>query len=257
MRKSKTLAKLRSGKVARACALGHFHPPFVTLAADAGYDCIWLDLEHRAMEQREVQALLAFCHLADIDCMVRARSRESVPLYRYLEDGATGLMINMLDTAEDARRVVQALKFPPIGNRGFDGAGLDCRFSLDADESFTDDANRETFIMGQIETPRALENIEELAAVDGIDILLVGPGDMGLRLSKCGGPVPDVEAAMQSVAEVVAAHQKAFGVIAVGRELMQKRYDQGARFIINANEFVAIRDALRRNAEEFRELSGD
>ena len=72
MRKSKTLAKLRDGKPAKMCVLGHFIPSYVKHAAHVGYDCIWLDLEHRLISEREVQSLLAFFHLFDIDCMLRA-----------------------------------------------------------------------------------------------------------------------------------------------------------------------------------------
>ena len=93
MRQSKTMAKLRAGKPVRMCALGHFIPSYIRHAAHAGFDCIWLDTEHRAFERRELQALLAMFHLFDIDCMVRADTKQKTRLYRYLEDGASGLMM--------------------------------------------------------------------------------------------------------------------------------------------------------------------
>ena len=86
MRQSKVLAKIRTGRCARVCGLGHYLPFFVRYAAHAGYDAIWLDLEHRAMTQREVQSLLALCHSNDIDCMLRSPTLERSRLYRHLED---------------------------------------------------------------------------------------------------------------------------------------------------------------------------
>ena len=130
MRKSKVLAKLRGGKAARICSMGHYLPFFVRYAAHYGYDGIWLDLEHRAMDNREVQSLLAFCHTFDIDCMLRPPWIERNRLYRYLEDGAAGFLIPFASDREIAQKIVDAAKFPPLGNRGLDGAGLDADFAL-------------------------------------------------------------------------------------------------------------------------------
>ena len=84
MRKSKTLAKIRAGKCARVCGMGHYLQFFIRYAAHFRYDVIWLDLEHRAMDQREVQSILAMCQQHDIDCMVRSPTRERTGLYLYL-----------------------------------------------------------------------------------------------------------------------------------------------------------------------------
>ena len=118
MRKSKTLARIRAGEHVRTCVLGHYIPAFICHAARAGYDCIWLDLEHRALTIHQNQALFAFSHLYDIDIMVRAPTLEKTGLYRYLEDGAAGLMIPHVSTAEKARMLVDSVKFPPLGDRG-------------------------------------------------------------------------------------------------------------------------------------------
>ena len=125
------------------------------------------------MDQREIQGLLAMCHAHDIDCMVRAPTLERTRLYRYLEDGATGLMMPLVSDAGLAREIVEAVKYPPLGNRGLDGAGLDGDFGLDVwheGSTYINDANRETFIVLQIETPEALANVDEIAAVEGVDV---------------------------------------------------------------------------------------
>src|SRR5579862_2669790 len=164
MRKSKVLAKLRSGRAVRICSLGHYLPFFMRYAAHYGFDGIWLDLEHRAMNDREVQSLLAFCCMFDIDCVVRPPSTERNRLYRYLEDGASGFLIPFVSEPEIARKIVEAAKFPPLGNRGMDGAGLDGDFGLQAwreDCHYTSESNKETFIFGQIETPDAVMRADE------------------------------------------------------------------------------------------------
>ena len=131
MRKSKTLARIRRNETVRMCSLGHFVPAYVKFAAHFGFDCIWLDLEHRNMTDRDVQTLLVHSHLHDIDIMVRTPTLEKTRLYRYLEDGAAGLMIPHVNTAEKTAGLVDAVKFPPVGDRGLDGAGLDADYFVD------------------------------------------------------------------------------------------------------------------------------
>ena len=118
MRRSKTLARLRAGKTARAACLGHYVPPFLHASARLGYDCIWLDLEHRNMSTTHVQALLAYSHLFDIDVLVRPPTSDKVALYRYLEEGAAGLLIPHVNTPAQAEALVLATKFPPRRSRG-------------------------------------------------------------------------------------------------------------------------------------------
>ena len=109
MRNSNTLAKWNEGKPVKMCCLQHYIPSFIAHAAHYGFDCIWLDLEHRAFDDREVQSLIYQAHLHDIDMMVRPSTLEKTKLYRYLEDGAAGLMIPHVSDAEKARALVNAV----------------------------------------------------------------------------------------------------------------------------------------------------
>ena len=115
MRRSKTLEKLQANKLVRICGLGHYIPSFVRHAAHFDFDCIWLDLEHRAMSDNDVRSLLGFCHQFDIDCMVRSPTLERVRLYRYLEDGASGLMFPHVTTVEDAPAPCGGRQIPAAG----------------------------------------------------------------------------------------------------------------------------------------------
>lgn len=250
MRQSKTLEKLRRGEMVRTCALGHFIPSYIRHAAHFGFDCIWLDLEHRAMEDREVQALLALFHMYDIDCMLRAPTLEKSRLYRYLEDGATGLMIPHVSTPEKAQMLVDSVKFPPLGDRGIDGAGLDSDFCLRGDEGYTDRANRETFLVVQIETPQAVENVEAIAAIPGVDGMFVGPGDLGLRLKHDDSGLT-LEAAFERVAKAAKTHGKAWGCPAATPERIGELHAMGARLVSHGGEFGAIMQMLEGSSSAF------
>ncbi|MBM3801841.1 MAG: 4-hydroxy-2-oxovalerate aldolase [Acidimicrobiia bacterium] len=237
MRKSKVLKKLRNGEFARMCGMGHFLPFFVRHAAHFNYDGIWLDLEHRAMGSREVQALLAHCVLHDIDCMVRPPTMERTGLYRYLEEGAAGFMIPFASSAEIARHVVDAVKFPPDGNRGVDGAGLDGDYVLDSwrpGSEYFAEANRETFVVAQIETAEAVENVESIAAVPGIDCVFVGPADLRLRL---GGSQEALDKAIERVAAAAARHKKAWGIPAGSPEAVSRFRKMGAQMVPWGGDF--------------------
>lgn len=241
--------------------MGHFLPYFVRYAAHFRYDGIWLDLEHRAMDNREVQALLAFCRMVDIDCMVRPASVERNRLYRYLEDGAAGFLIPFASSAEIARQIVESVKFPPLGNRGLDGAGLEGDFGLQAwaaDNHYVDDANRETFIIAQIETPEAVENADEVAAVDGIDGLFVGSGDLGMRLSRSDDPShPDLETSIKRVAEAAKRHGKVWGAATGSFEALSRYRRMGAQVVPWGGDF-ALRKVLETcSAQLDSELSNE
>ncbi len=236
MRTSKVLQKIRSGDCARFAALGHYLPFFIRHGAHNGFDAIWLDLEHRAMDQREVQSILAMCHQYDIDCMVRAPTLEHTKLYRYFEDGAAGLLMPLVDDATTARHIARSVKFPPVGNRGLDGAGLDADFGLNA-SGFVEAANRETFVVIQIETSQALQNAETIAAVEGVDALFIGPSDLSLRLALDGSKTT-LEKATHQVAEAAARHGKAWGM-AGGSEKDWKRWRaMGAQLLIGGGDFA-------------------
>lgn len=255
MRKSHTCAKLRAGEPVRICSLGHFIPAYIRLAAHYRYDCIWLDLEHRAMSDREVQSLLAYFHLFDIDCMLRAPTLEKTRLYRYLEDGAAGLMIPHVSTAEKAKMLVDAVKFPPLGDRGLDGAGLDSDFIIAGGEDFTDEANRETFLVVQIETPEAVANVEEIAAVEGVDGLFIGPGDLGLRIKKTETELT-LENAVATVAAAAKRHGKAWGCPAASADKVKQLREQGAQLIAFGGEFRALMNLLEQCSSELDQVYG-
>jgi len=253
MRKSKTLARLRANEPVRICGLGHFIPAFIRHAAHFGYDSIWLDLEHRVMEDREVQALLSFFHQFDIDCMLRAPTLEKTRLYRYLEDGATGLMIPHVSTAEKARMLVDAVKFPPIGDRGIDGAGLDSDFILDGGPEYTDRANDETFLIVQIETLQAVENAEEIAAVNGVDGLFVGPGDLSLRIRKAESDLT-LDQAIDRVASVCKNNGKAWGIPCANAERVEHYHKLGAQLLAHGGEFGAFMKMLEECSKTLDEV---
>lgn len=247
MRASKTLARLRAGQTARVCCLYNPSNMYPAYAAQAGYDGIWLDSEHNTWDNREMQRMIAMHHLAGIDCIVRPTVLGKTQLYQLLEMGATGVLVPHVSNVEAAQYLVEALKFPPLGQRGLDGAGLDNNFYLAGTETYPADANRETLIAVQIETLEALENVEAIAAVKGVDVLFIGPGDLALRL---GCPLnwaePKMQAAQARIAAAAARHGIHWGRPSGNPDDMAAIMAQGARFIAHGSDFEAVAYSMQQ-----------
>lgn len=257
MRKSKVLAKLRSGGFVRMASLGHFLPFYIRYAAHNNYDGIWFDLEHRAMDAREVQAVLAMCHQHDIDCMVRPPTLERTRLYRYLEDGATGFMVPFMSSPETAAHLVNCVKFPPMGNRGIDGAGLDGDFGIDVwhdDTTYYEDANSETFILGQVETLEALKNIDAIAATEGIDVLFIGPADLTHRLNTSDTDWT-LDDAIQIVSDAAQKHNKAWGITAGSPDQIAHYRSLGAQVVPWGSDF-SLMNVLASCSKDLDDIPG-
>ena len=253
MRKSRTLSRIRNNETVRMCCLGHFVPAYVKFAAHFGYDCIWLDLEHRNIADRDVQTLLVHSHLHDIDIMVRPPTLEKTRLYRYLEDGAAGLMIPHVNTAEKAATLVDAVKFPPLGDRGLDGAGLDADYfvnGMDGVQDYLSQVNDETFLVVQVETPTAIENIEQIAATRGLDGVFVGPGDLGLRLKRLSTDLT-LDEAFERVAAACAQNNVAWGTPVGSVEDLAKRQTQGGQLLAHGGDFAGMMNVLRECGANF------
>ena len=182
MRRSRVMEKIRAGEAIRIAMTGHVLPPFLAYAAHNGYDCIWLDMEHHPLDDSEVRTMLAFAQLFDVDVLVRPNTREKMSLGRYLEDGAAGLAIPQVSTADEVRDLVSKVKYPPLGDRGMGQPNLQARYGLGEGGDhvrMADHALRETFLLVQLETPTGLANLDEMAAVPGFEGLLRRPDGPG------------------------------------------------------------------------------
>lgn len=246
MRRSKLLQKSRAGQPVYFAQMGYVVPPLIAYTAHEGYDAIWLDLEHHAMDDRELQAIMAFCHYYDIDCIIRPPTKEKGRLYRYLEDGAAGLMIPHVHTADDVRAIVDKVRFPPLGDRGMEGFGFEANFGLDVGTLATE-SNGETALIIQIETPEAVQHVAEIAAVEGIDGLFIGPADFGLRNQYLPPQDQlDIHAVMEKVAIAAEANSLVWGSYAVAAETIEAQFAMGAKLLVWGQDFLLLKEGFSR-----------
>lgn len=257
-RPSKILAKIRAGKVARTCSTGSPSIYYPAMAAHFGYDGVWLDGEHRGWDAREMREMILRHHHADIDCVFRPSVTERAALSRCLEDGAAALMIPMVNTAERARQLVDATKFPPLGERGLDGSALDASFWVKKQPDYPQRANQETALIVQIETPLALDNAEEIASVEGVDLLFMGPGDLSMRLG-CAPSLqePKLQAALKRMAAGCQKHNKPWGFPVGTIEDAKTVIGLGALFVNFGSEFFGVMRHLESCTAQWNDLLGD
>ena len=252
MRTSLARARLQQKQAVRLACMYYPTAMMPAYAAKAGYDCIWLDAEHNTWDRRELQRMIALHHLANIDCMVRTGSRNPNELYHLLEDGATALMIPLVNTPEDAHFLAQCVKFPPVGQRGLDGASLDNQFYLNGTATYPGTANEQTLLVIQIETPEAVANIDRIAAVKGVDGLFIGPGDLALRL---GCPLdwtnPKMLEIQAAVAAAAAKHGIAWGRPARNAEDIATISKLGAQLIAHGSDFGGVAAGLAAGGKTF------
>src|SRR5262245_56601141 len=232
MRPSKIKAKLARKEPVLVTALQFLDPSVFELTSLLGFDGIWLDMEHHGPSVETATTLIRAARVGSSDVMVRTAKGESMRMGRVLEAGAHGIMYPRCDDAAEARQVVSWSKFAPLGQRGFDGGNPDQPYCTMPMAEYVQAANRETFVVIQIESPQAVKNAAEIAAVEGVDVLFVGPADLSIL---CGIPGqfdhPLMREAIRAVAAAARASGKHWGLPSPSTERTKELLELGARFI--------------------------
>lgn len=253
MTKSRVLQKLKAGEVVRSAGISRVTDPWLTeTVGRMGYDLVWFDLEHRAFGYNTIDPLALACRATGMDLMVRIRKTGYDSPMRALECGANGIMVPHCRSAAEARQWVEWVRFPPLGRRGLDGVGADADFGLVGTMEHIEHANREVFLVLQIEDREALEQVEEIAAVPGVDLLFVGPGDLSVSL---GVPLqfehPLIQRAFERVARAAKQAGKWWGSTTSSPAAAQKIVDLGGRMITVGADHVFLVRGFAQALEEF------
>ncbi|MCG8441350.1 MAG: aldolase/citrate lyase family protein, partial [Caulobacterales bacterium] len=151
---------------------------FIELAADMGYDMLVLDAEHGTLDLKDQDRLIPFARRCGLDVFVKVEGPRAEPIQQALDFGANGVVVPHIGTAEHARHVCGASKYPPLGTRSYAGART-VRYAAPADDYF-DDENRKTACFPMIETAQALADVEAILALPAVDGVFVGPSDLSL-----------------------------------------------------------------------------
>jgi 4-hydroxy-2-oxoheptanedioate aldolase len=235
---------LRAGDFVRVVGINRVAEPWLAeVVGQLGFDVVWLDMEHRSFGDEVIDRMSVACRAAGIDLMVRVRKSGYFSPMHALEAGANGLMVPHCRSVEEARQWVEWARFPPLGRRGFDNAGVDGDYALGDPVEFMSKSNAETFLALQIEDGEAVERVEQIAAVRGVDVLFVGPADLTVSygVSMQFGH-PRVQQAIDRVARAAARAGKWWGTVTETADAAQRALDSGARMVTCANDhFLLVR----------------
>ncbi|HSE79231.1 MAG TPA: aldolase/citrate lyase family protein [Alphaproteobacteria bacterium] len=220
-------------------------------AAAAGYDYFFIDNEHGPGELDETVRLLQFFDARGTPAVVRVAWKDPVILKRVLDAGAQSVMIPTVETADEARAAVAACRFPPRGIRGF-GPWREIALGADLAE-YGQRAHEELLIICQIETVKALANIEAIAAVDGVDVLFIGPNDLSGSLGRFREfEHPDVVGAIERAFQAIRRAGKPVGIVPFGAFGAADLLRAGYAMLASASDLALVAAAAR---EDVRSVS--
>ena len=232
-----TKAKLVAGELVVGCFLRHAASDLAEYLALLGWDFLVFDGEHGSVTSTEIADLSRAVELHDVTPLARVPTNLPHHILRFLDAGAHGVHVPWVNSAAEAERAVQSVKYHPRGVRGLAGnRSGDYVLNTSLDEAVAL-ANRETLTVIHIETLQAVEAIEEYVTIDGLDVLFLGPTDLSQSMGLVGQKShPRLRAAMDRMASVVAESDKKLGIFVGSLDDAEEWIDKGARYIVTGME---------------------
>lgn len=245
--------KLKSNQLSLGSWVTIGHQSVVEIMASGGFDWLCLDMEHSVIELKDAQNLIAHIHANGMDALVRVGKNEEVIIKRIMDAGATGVIVPMVNSAEDARQAVDYVKYPPVGKRGV-GLARAQKYGTGFDEYKTW-LQESSVVIAQIEHIKAVENIEAILDVDGIDGIMIGPYDLSGSMGMPGEyHRPEVIQAIERVEKVCKEKQKPLGfhVIQPDHQLIADKVKSGFTFLAFSLDFFFLGDKVRTEMQQLR-----
>jgi 4-hydroxy-2-oxoheptanedioate aldolase len=215
-----------------------FHHNLILMLGQRGkFAGFWIDHEHAGLATRELEVAAIAGRSVGLDSFVRIAPTDYALVTRCLESGAGGVMAAQIRSAEHAEEFVRWAKFTPRGNRGLNSGGYDGGFGTRPLPEFIERANRESFVAIQIETLGALEEADAIAAIDGVDLLFVGPSDLSQALGVTGDFLnPRCLEALDRVASACRNHGKTWGAVTTTPEHAAVLVEKGCTMLSAVND---------------------
>ena len=248
--------RLAAGRRALGCWTVLGSPPVIELLAYCGFDYLLLDQEHGFGEPSALlHSLQAMAATPNCTSVVRVPSNDAHYLKRVLDAGVEGVMVPNVETADDARAVVAACRYPPRGRRGSAlGSARASDYGISA-AKYKSEAANELLIVVQIESPKAVENIGAIAAVEGVDVLFIGPHDLSGTVGQLGDlKHPEVVKLIARAEEAIGKSGKPMGSVPHPGTTWREMFQRGYQMINAGSDVGRLRDAALADIKEFRSV---
>lgn len=240
MRKSNVLKKMRAGEVVTCIKLNLSDARVSEIAAMCGFDCIWLDMEHVPTDWQSIENQVRAAKVYDVDVMVRVAKGPYSDYIQPFEADAAGIMVPHIMTVQEAKDIVHWTRFHPLGRRPVDGGNADGKYTMVNFKDYIKIANEERFVIVQIEDPEPLDVVEEIAQIEGIDMLFFGPADFSQGIGKPGQwDAPEISDTRKLIAEICKKHNKFAGTVGNAGNF-QELVDMGYHFINVGADVVGL-----------------
>jgi 4-hydroxy-2-oxoheptanedioate aldolase len=236
-------ARVASGEKTMGTFVGTASPVTAEVCAAAGVDWLVLDLEHGAGGEDLVGGVVLAAAAYGVPTVVRVESAARIRLGRVLDLGAAGVMLPRLDTSAEVREALRHIRYPPDGDRGVATSNRAHRFGMDS--SALESANDEVLGVVQIESVRAVEQVEEIAALDGADVLFVGPRDLSHSLGVPGDfAAPAYRDALDRVRAAAHRYGKAGGLLVADGAAAASRLQEGWTFVAVGSDSTLLATSI-------------
>ena len=249
---------LKAGGVVLGTMIGHLRLPAVAIMMkQAGWDYLFVDCEHGSFTQSNLADFCIAARGVNLPTIVRVPSiHEPQRLYQTLDLGATGLLCPQTETKAEVEAIIQATKYSPLGQRGMALRNVHTSWERHKASDLTARLNQETMIVLQIESKTAVENLEQLIAVPGVDAVFIGPNDLSQTLGIPGDAGhPEVVRYVERTLEICRRANMPCGVHAFDVESAKRWIQKGMRFLGLGNEAMWLMDASQKALEGVREIT--
>ena len=231
MKRNRMKAKLLAGEPAFGVTILIPSPQIVEMIGTLGFDWVLIDCEHGSMTSESVELMAMAAENAGLTPIARPETNSPEAILRVMDRGVMGVQVPHVNTAEDARRAVESVKFHPLGSRGLAAGTRPTDYGYgEFMDRYVETANRETLVCVQLEEEEAIRNADEILRVEGVDVFFIGPSDLSQSMGYPGRPdTPAVKEAIDSTFARIVAAGKIPGTPA-GGDTIQNALEKGVRY---------------------------
>jgi len=233
-------------------------PKLVEVAGSLGnLHGLWIDQEHSAISHSQLEMMLMACRAVELDAFARVPPTDYATIMRPLEAGCSGVMIAQIRSLEEVGQVLGWSKYPPRGVRGVFASTIEAGYGDVALQTHVATANRDRWLAIQIETTEAVEIVDQIAAVEGVDLLFVGPADLSVTLGVPGQFLhPTCIAALERIAAACERAGKPWGVLSRDAEHARVCRELGCQMFSIFGDVDCFRAGLKALEERFADIMG-
>jgi 4-hydroxy-2-oxoheptanedioate aldolase len=247
MKTNATKAKLKAGETVFGCFLRYPDASLVEVLGYQGWDFLVFDGEHGTLEPRDCENMVRAAELRGVTPIVRVPTNQPPAILRLMDTGPQGVHVPWVNSAEEAEAVMRSVKYYPRGIRGLAGIRAADYGQAAPLGEYVREANDQTLVVIHIETAEAVDRLPEIVAVDGLDVIFIGPMDLSHSLGVPGQPQhPSVQAAMQRIVDTVAKTELSLGIMVGSATAARQWCQRGARYITTMFEAI-----MRPAADEY------